>query len=692
MCIADKNVAKCCEPVFKPSQGVVFELAAPELLALQRDAISLLGEVCVPENYCSEPIQELWREEERLRGWRSALTPKFSLGSTRKRLRGVPPHQHVLDHATFIVEHGFDTVFADCKHMKTINGTWLWCVKEKTLVKTADEVYTACQSFIESWEHNENQVIAQKSRAHPSLNLLEFETFGSLRAGVCLQLQRLLRAVGLRALSFERQGVIDLLQALLWQAGPTARASAEMLRTVTPSEAEQLKRLCALQGSEWLRLGHSFLEDEELCKNLCDECSNLLQHTKDNWCNHRTLLFIVLIGQCVAEHLPHVNLQGVARRAGTLLLEARQVGLRWLTEIQTTLVGIYEASQVQLLRRKLVDISSTVSLTFLPEGQAAITADSLEDWLRARASQYDNCLLGKEQITQMDLWRRRLFTQGMKAALRIEGQIHAVCSEGQGRAVSKFIKKHWSDCGHGSVGPWTQCSKPSEWWYEAQFSTNQASQPNILQLDVMRGSFLVDGAPVGRLPEKITSSHEYARLFKDMVFDVQPAHDGGFKTPWMMGACFKFQLRGDDVLISEERKMDQNQQVIISTLVPSKTFEGDLPHSLVHDHSHWLTENPPMVYFRPVFFQDPGFELGCTSEGSAYVLDLCTCRILENTTGFEMVDIQSETFDALFEAFGRLEERERIHIFHRREQVPLAILPRHGRVMPQTIYFQSQPL
>lgn len=629
----------------------------------------MLAEVCVPEMYTQRmSLQGVWREDKPLQGWCSALEPKFSLGSTCKKFRRAPA-QHVLEDSTFIVKHGFDTTFFDRGRQEPINGTWSWCVKKKTLVKTADEKYLSLQNFVESWEHEENQVIARKSQAHPSLNLLEFETFGCLRAGANLQLQRLLRAVGLRTLSFGNQGVIDLLQALLWQAGPPS--CAEMPLTVTSWEAVHLKQLAALKPSEpWLRVAHAFLEDEELSRKLCDECFSLLEHTKDNWCSYCTLLFVVLIGQCVAEHSPNV-----AATAETLLLKSRQVGLRWLSEIQTTLVANLEASQMQVFRRKLVDISSIIALTFLPQGQVAVTRNSLSDWLTARAVQHDNSLLGKEQITHMDSWRKQLLTQAMKTSFRLETQIHDVCSDCQGKFISTFILKHWSDSGHGSIGSWTQCSKPSEWWYEARFSTGAATT-TLLQLDVLKGGFLVDGKPIGRLPEKISLSDEYARLFRDAVFDVQPACGGGFKTSQILGACFKFQLCGDHVVISEEREVDGRR--VLATLLPHKSFDGDLPFSLIQDYSHWIVQDTLMIYFRPVFFQDPGFELGCSQEGSLYMLNFRTSRIKETKTGFTLVDVRSETFSALFTVFGRLEESGRVHIFHRGKQNPVAILPRCG--------------
>ncbi|CAD7924000.1 unnamed protein product, partial [Amoebophrya sp. A120] len=84
----------------------------------------------------------------------------------------------------------------------------------------ANKEKNLAEQWLNEWTHDENQVIAQKNAADEAITLNEFEAFGKMRAGVRLQMLRLVKAVAQRSLSFENQDVATLIQSVLWQAGP----------------------------------------------------------------------------------------------------------------------------------------------------------------------------------------------------------------------------------------------------------------------------------------------------------------------------------------------------------------------------------------------------------------------------------------------------------------------------------------
>ena len=185
-------------PVCADTQyGIIYELMMPDLLALQRDALLILAEVCVPKDLTLRTdFTSRWREEQPLQRWRNNVTCVATAGATCKKYQSV---KHVLEHPTFIVPNRRDAVLL--MRDQPVNPSLTWCVKDLTCLKTVDERYSALQDFVISWEHDENMVIASKSEAHPALHLLEFEAFGGLRAGAGLQLPRLLRSpLSVRAL------------------------------------------------------------------------------------------------------------------------------------------------------------------------------------------------------------------------------------------------------------------------------------------------------------------------------------------------------------------------------------------------------------------------------------------------------------------------------------------------------------
>ena len=270
----------------KLQRGIVYDLRIPDLLALQRDALLMLAEVCVPKDLTlTANFTAVWSQEASLMNWARGLTLVSTLGTTCKSFCCT---KHILESATFITSNKRDVLLL--LQGQPLNASPKWCVNRLTCVTTSDERYVSLQPFIPSWEHNENMVITSKSMAHPALDLREFDAYGALRAGCGLQLPRLLAATEQRTLSFQRQGVVDILMALLWQAGP-------------PSTSEiPLDKHRARPSEEWLRHALQLLNDAKFAERLCKHVQRLLKHSEDNWSNDKVLLCICYIARCIAEH------------------------------------------------------------------------------------------------------------------------------------------------------------------------------------------------------------------------------------------------------------------------------------------------------------------------------------------------------------------------------------------------------
>ena len=262
----------------------------------------------------------------------------------------------------------------------------------------------------------------------------------------------------------------------------------------------------------------------------------------------------------------------------------------------------------------------------------------------------------------------------MRVALELENQLHQVIS--MTTALSTWLFDHWGDSRGGKLGTWKRYPAPAESWYSATF--HRAGHESIIQVDVLGGAFLVNGRPVGRLPRQISESECYVRVFRDSVFDVQPTHGGqGYKTRKMSGASFGFELDNDgQVIITEEREVDG--QLVKATLIPHQSFQGDLPISFVEDYSHWLVskDGKASVYFRPIQFDHEDNKHGCSLRGATYVLYVDSLMVIRSQDSSELVDVRSDTFQAISAVLGRLEDPEHIHIFRSDATGPEAILPR----------------
>lgn len=70
-------------------RGIVYDLRIPELLALQRDAVLMLAEACVPKDLTHDTsFSSSWREEDTLQQWQIKMVMISELGATTKKHQG----------------------------------------------------------------------------------------------------------------------------------------------------------------------------------------------------------------------------------------------------------------------------------------------------------------------------------------------------------------------------------------------------------------------------------------------------------------------------------------------------------------------------------------------------------------------------------------------------------------------------
>eukprot|EP00929_Paragymnodinium_shiwhaense_P044185 TRINITY_DN22673_c0_g1_i1.p1 TRINITY_DN22673_c0_g1~~TRINITY_DN22673_c0_g1_i1.p1 ORF type:complete len:3475 (-),score=733.29 TRINITY_DN22673_c0_g1_i1:80-10504(-) len=554
----------------------------------------------------------------------------------------------------FLIENYRDVALADVVKKKCLGTEFTWSVKELLKAETDDPRYQSLQFAVQSWKHTENEVIAKQFTAHAELSLREYGSFGCLRAGIRLQLPRLARALAQQALAFDRKGVLDVLTSLLYQVGPPAAVGE------------------AGKGA-WRRQAHELLGQKYFCDDLCAHATALLEQQASNWTRHLLLLVIVRIGRHILSHSPVVA--GAMDAPVKLLRACRSVACDWIRDVRGAMARAND-EDMQKLRSKLVDIAATANLTY--DVQAAtskgsnVLMNSEEDaatfiWLRAVLS--DNILLRNTRLDKLDAFRLNLLRDALRLTLEVEDALHKICTTTA--ALTNFLRRHWCDASSGSCEQWRQQPKPEHRWFETTFSGTTGGK-SILQVDVVRGAFLVNGAPVGRLPKSISLHEDYVGVFGESIFDVQPALGGGWRTlPGKDGSTFSFfkpannaQAQAPPTII-EERLMPDGQR-IQARLVSRGFLRGDVPDALVEQHSHWLVKGPeePKVYFRPQQHDAPMFKFGCSETGAEYILSLKTSLIVHSGSKRQLVDVQSGTFEELYSnVFHRLAPRGRVHVF-----------------------------
>lgn len=649
------------ERILPPAENnqwaVVYELMEPSSLSCLREAFYLIATKILDDTntICTASSSEVyqWNEDDSLSQWNLSRKCPLSLSSTAKKwCHSHYRSQHITSHDSFVVECAKNCVISVGGKIVRNSDSWSWTVLKKCKVQLQQPRYQALQKFVGMWNHNENDVICNKSEAHrdrkvasANIPLNEFEAIGKLRAGHSLQVERFLAAMCQRSVSFREIDVVTTATALLWQVAPNA--TNEWCRDT------------------WIRITHITGAD-----NLAMDCARhskeLLKDARENWGSHNVLLVVTLFLRLVFEHILADS------RCSTHALEAQQeiaeqlrfsrkIAVEWVVKINEATDCCTTEEDTQKLLSKSAAVGSIGMLTFLNH-DLLMKREDLADYLHLRATTRDNLSV---EALQRHSWQRQFHIYADAAAEAVLDRIHCLIRR-KPACLDKFLMLHWKEASSTRFATkWQRYSDgaSSDSWYHSQFISD--SQRCKVEVDVLGGLFLINGKPCKRLPESIIGHAVYTRLFGQSVFSVQPDGSGGFRTKsQVQGALYTFR-EGTVLEIQEKREGTE------SILVPDAAFSSqstiDFPKSFIEDYSHWITCGSSTLYFRPKSYTDNKFKNFSSAQANIYTdyaLDIDTQTVEVQKNGWYLLDIASHVHRSLFEnIFNRLCSQPYLHVF-----------------------------
>ncbi|KAJ3085954.1 hypothetical protein HK102_013653 [Quaeritorhiza haematococci] len=646
--------------------AVVFDLQVPRELSVLRDALYFVScdvwKRLPPQTTSKDVVQGLWNEYGPLSSWKTSYSQRFSFGSTTK-LFTVSHYncRHPRDSDDFfVVPNGYNVHAVDIVRKATVEYQAIDIRSLCTL--QVPKPYDTLQWAVDGTSHTQNQVLARQSECPAELPLTEFEAFGSLRAGHRLQPRNIVHSLEMWTLNMKQRGVYELFAQALWQAGPTPEHSQGG----------------PLDPHHWIRESHDDFRDPAFCKRFLDLLHRLLGVFAEYWHDCCPMLCIIVMTSCVANFSPN---EEVLRESVDLLLRCRDITNDWENKIEEVIAGMTLAplKEVNEMRLKLVEIAACSALTFGVDSshlsRVLATDQHVASWLRSLSRINDKLLLSGHSMGFLSIFQRNLIRRVRYIGWSIENQLRQLCLSNQFSGVDLFVGQYWSDYATGSLGSWGVYASPADCWVHCTFTSHDQLRSALLQIHLVRGIFLVDGQPVGCLPEAIMQHEDYQRVFSKMAFEVQPA--AGQRGTYISlhpyhNATYSFSLH-DGRLVVEERRADGRTQ----ELFPHRFFIGDLPHRLIHDFSHWFDKQKQCIVFRPVEFLDEDF---AEDAAVTYRLSLATSQIQETATGRYLIDIKSLTFGQLYDTvFRRLEWKDFVEVFASPPDLGVSVdIPRMG--------------
>ena len=415
-----------------------------------------------------------------------------------------------------------------------------------------------------------NDILASQTQCPNSLTINEFTTFQNLRLGHRTQWIRLLRELASSNLNFGTLEVGILVSELALVVGPPDEQSI-------------------------LRAGHWVFQDLSFCIALTSHIKRRLESIAANWREGQTVECLLVLLQRIWSLATSIEARNEAE---TLMLYVRKVTHDWTRSLRRE---ICNATSIETAQKRSKDALLATLLcrkTFVLEAakpDELLQVDSLAVYLECSFTLNEN-LPSKEAgfIGKMPVLLKKLYVSDLKLVHRLESQIRRAIQL-LNNAVNQAVNSVWADAEGQSArvfSSWTFLSDPHDGWVTAQLIGVDGLLEQSVFFDILDGTLLIDGKPLGRLPDEYTKEEFFHQIFGNRVFLTYPSGMPGMS--YQFASLYeKHQIHfgfRDGVPFMRARISNKTLELIPPTVFLSKVpgDAPDLPLPLINNSIHWL--------------------------------------------------------------------------------------------------------
>lgn len=373
------------------------------------------------------------------------------------------------------------------------------------LLPNKESAYRHLQYAVSYTTHSHNSTIVKQGDCPTDLSVHEQLAFSNLRCGAQLQWMNIVRELRTKTLTFSREEVHILLMQAAWQMGPLA-------------------------GDGCLRIWHSELEIEEFGLVFIQESIDLLSQVESNWTEGNTVKtlstsgFFLYIPVCINLSLLAVYLTSrllasatnpqVIKNGYALLRRTRAITHEWMRQIlyklQTT---IDNEKAIGELQRRACEIAAICRATFDVDAEKHLCA--------LLSSTPDVAILVECSIVIHDYTPpsgtlppnlQKLLRRDSRLAHFLESRLAILIRTNRG-GLDTAIASVWPSYRPGDRDQWRHLPEPNARWVMSFTDPERNQCSRQVHYNLLSGRLLIDGKPLGRLPNQILGHSTYQRIF-----------------------------------------------------------------------------------------------------------------------------------------------------------------------------------
>ncbi|KAG8215417.1 hypothetical protein J3R82DRAFT_9025 [Butyriboletus roseoflavus] len=426
--------------------------------------------------------------------------------------------------------------------------------------------YQNLQKYVDATTHTSNEVVANQADCHKNLSIHEFMAFGHLRSGGLLQWLNILRELRGRSLSFHRHEVHLLLAQAVSQVGPFANT-----------------------GWMW----HQEIQQPSFCYALLGELESLLQDVEANWLEAVTMDTISLLLRRLLASSPD---EAVSEKVLGLLRTTRGKVFSWVQELLAKLAKTPGDEEVRrFLRGAAAICRSTFDVDPAMVRRLLHSAQDIEVLLSSAIIIHDHT---PSKVTSLPAYTQLLLDRDRRLSLALETVLSDIIQvDRSDEGIDLAVRRVWPH--YRPDSKWTPLQNPNSRWFSCTTAPTVDQCSQVVHFNLLDGSLLVNGKPLGRLPNEIQRHPLYNLLFGEQVLEVVPSDLPGmeYSTRSMISGhqvYFSLRSKSSDLVI----RAHVDSQTI--ELIPQEKLKGDLPCVLIEGHAHWLNLSTSVMEIRPL--------------------------------------------------------------------------------------------
>ncbi|RBR20353.1 uncharacterized protein FIESC28_05317 [Fusarium coffeatum] len=549
------------------AQATVFELGIPQPFAEWRDVTYyMIHDVMSFKSFGQRPSLSYSLDSySGLSAWCNSWPSRVHLLSETK------PHLQthrsrksiaVSGVADVHVQNGLNYHYHDRDNSSFISPfTESLAVSDLCTYKLPDRAQALTRFLVHTWlqpnGETPNQVIASQHTCPDHMTLGEFKALAVLPYGYRLQWMSILTQLAMPTVDFNQEETAIFLLQMSLQAGPS---------TVSQNTRDTHTRLTGLEFGR------------QLLKGLSDAVSRI----EKNWESHAALCSFTLL---TTRLLSLASLQ-LSQDVLGLLAHCRDVSYQWLLTLNKKVQDTADDMQRKELLESVLDIAMICLQTFHVDDkhlmQILMASEQASVFLECSMAIYNATPTKNKSQSAL----QRIMTDRTQKTLHLAYStlVYEVVFR-RNECLDLAIKRNWPD--FSRTADWSLASGTC-YWLETNSGRRQVN------LNVLTGELLVNGAPLARLPRDYSIHEDYGRLFGSMILDVMPSDAPGMRfsaTRKLLGYTVHFGMQGQDLLVH----LHKSKAAL--DLVPSRMLKGKVPDQLADNFAHWYQHESKGIEF-----------------------------------------------------------------------------------------------